>query len=154
MAEESMRINITIPKNMKEDWEKFAEAIGTSISGLVRLSVIDYKKRYIKESTPITTNQDLITKQKQDLEAQINTRLDEFNKVLKQITPAKITEDTKDRLKAQITLILTDFPNGLEPKKLAAYCGIDRELMGDMLKEFNELGLTVMKRNLVVLKKE
>lgn len=155
MGEEtSIRINITIPKLMKENWEIFAEKIGQSLSSLIRLSVNEYIKRDKRDSMPIATNQEMITQQKHELESHIENKLNEFSSVLKTLTPIKISESDKDRIKSQIISILTDFPNGMEPKKLSAYCGVDREIIGDMLKEFSELGLTYMKRNFVVLKKE
>jgi hypothetical protein len=150
MADELVRTNISLPKILKEEWEKFAKDRGDSFSGLVRAAIPEYiaaeqKKKGVASVDSIVSLEKMLL-QKFDEKMAFMTE-----QMKKLAPPSEIPEKKKDALKAQITSILENIPAGVEPKKLAQFCGFPRESMITLIAELQNLGFVVIKKGLVKL---
>lgn len=154
MSDENIiRMNISIPKFLKEEWEIYAKKEGLSISGLIRLSVNEYLKKEKKESNIPNNNQDSINNLQKQLEQKLETKLNQFSEMFKKLTPiTDMEDDLKLKLKTQIMAILGDNPSGIEPKKIAKYIGFDRAVTNDLIKDMSEMGLVDVRKGLIIKK--
>lgn len=149
-----IRMNVSIRKKFKEEWEKFADNEGISISELIRLSTNEYIKQKKRESNPPIATGDSLSKIEKQLESKLEEKMNSFSEMFKKLVPSlEINEEKKDQLKVQITSILEDHKEGFEPKRLAQYCGIDRRTMSDLIAELQGIGIVEVKKGLVFLVK-
>jgi metal-responsive CopG/Arc/MetJ family transcriptional regulator len=149
------RINISVQPEMKKEWDDFAKKEGMTTAAMIRLAVQQYMKKE-KLATP-DSQQDVVNKMKQGIEAKLNEKIAEMQALFKQLPQmgqaSEMEESKKDRLKTQVIGILEDHSSGVEPKVLSKYCGIPRIEMNDLIAEMQTLGIVQIEKGKIRLVK-